>query len=158
MFRGSYAAFWWFLMLQSVLRGSENGYWVTDLKLNSPIANYLPRETVPLKVCLCGSWWQLHVASNLGTTMHWNSASASSTQWLSYFTHLKSKKKVWRHDATLFVYFFYNLVHTFIQSHLLSILIRRHIHRGFSSSPHRQIAQLEKPPWDAKPRFEPGPD
>jgi hypothetical protein len=59
---------------------------------------------------------------------------------------IEKLKKVWWHDATLFIYFLYNLEHTFIQSHSHSVLIRRHIHRGFSPSLNRQIAQLEKLP------------
>jgi hypothetical protein len=117
MFQGSYAAFWRCFMLQSVLRGSENGYWITDLTLNSPTANYLPRETVPLRFVCVGheDSCMLLLIEEIPCTEP--QLLASFNTMIVPFTHLKKLKKglvAWCHSFCLFCY---NFVHTFIQSH-----------------------------------------
>jgi hypothetical protein len=65
---------------------------------------------------------------------------------------------VWWQDATLFVYFiFYNIgtyIHSFNHIHTLHLSVM--IRRGLSPFPHCMEAQLEKPPCGAEPRIELG--
>ncbi len=77
------------------------------------------------------------------------------TKVCTMLIHSFIQLKVWWYDATLFVYYLVQYIHSFHHIHTVhsSVTIRR----SSSPSSHGWSAQWEKPPWGAEPRIKLGP-